>query len=309
MSNYKIGDKVWVECEVVELHENLIKVTGRGDNYWFWAGRGQCRPVEPEAVEACTKTANDQLRQSLMDYPFGEPSNCPEIPDSSSEPLLLGDAVELQSNNVWRGTKGILTNWCSVKKAFWFESLDPSRKAISGWMKEQWDDEEAGICRLVKIDHPNDSPKPDSSSEPMREAFEDWMAPNYDWNQGYFGRNENRYFDSSVEMAWQAFQAGSKYQPSPLAPSPCMDGVNVDQFVDGVMEARGRASDPINPSHYKQGGIECIEAIKAATGEGFIGYVWGNVLKYLWRWPKKGGVDDLKKARWYLDRLIKEVGE
>jgi hypothetical protein len=88
-----------------------------------------------------------------------------------------------------------------------------------------------------------------------------------------------------------------------------MDGVVVDQFVDGIMEARGRASDPINPNHYKQGGIECIEAIKAATGDGFIGYVWGNVLKYLWRWPKKGGVDDLKKARWYLDRLIEEVGE
>ncbi len=95
----------------------------------------------------------------------------------------------------------------------------------------------------------------------------------------------------------------------PLAPSPCMDGVNVDQFVEGIMEARGRTSDPINPSHYKQGGIECIEAIKAATGDGFIGYVWGNVIKYLWRWPKKGGVDDLKKARWYLDRLIQEVGE
>jgi hypothetical protein len=74
-------------------------------------------------------------------------------------------------------------------------------------------------------------------------------------------------------------------------------------------EIPNSSSDPINPSHYKQGGIECIEAIKAATGDGFIGYVWGNVLKYLWRWPKKGGVDDLKKARWYLDRLIQEVGE
>ncbi len=69
------------------------------------------------------------------------------------------------------------------------------------------------------------------------------------------------------------------------------------------------SSEPINPSHYKQGGIECIEAIKAATNDGFIGYVWGNVLKYLWRWPKKNGVEDLKKARWYLDRLISEVGE
>jgi hypothetical protein len=74
-------------------------------------------------------------------------------------------------------------------------------------------------------------------------------------------------------------------------------------------ETPNSSSDPVNPSHYKQGGIECIEAIKAATGDGFIGYVWGNVLKYLWRWPKKGGVDDLKKARWYLDRLIREAGE
>ncbi len=67
------------------------------------------------------------------------------------------------------------------------------------------------------------------------------------------------------------------------------------------------SSDPVSPSHYKQGAIECIEAIKAATGDGFIGYLRGNVLKYLWRWPKKGGVEDLKKAQWYLDRLIKEV--
>ena len=65
-------------------------------------------------------------------------------------------------------------------------------------------------------------------------------------------------------------------------------------------------SDPVNPSHYKQGSIECIEAIKAALGGGFIAYLWGNILKYLWRWPKKNGIEDLKNARWYLDRLIKE---
>jgi len=65
-------------------------------------------------------------------------------------------------------------------------------------------------------------------------------------------------------------------------------------------------SDPVNPSHYKQGGIECIEAIKAALGVGFIAYLWGNILKYLWRWENKNGIEDLKKARWYLDRLIKE---
>jgi hypothetical protein len=88
-----------------------------------------------------------------------------------------------------------------------------------------------------------------------------------------------------------------------------MDGVNVDQFIEGIMDARGRTSDVINPSHYKQGGIECIEAIKSALGEGFPDYLRGNVMKYLWRYDKKNGVEDLKKARWYLDRLIREVGE
>jgi hypothetical protein len=65
-------------------------------------------------------------------------------------------------------------------------------------------------------------------------------------------------------------------------------------------------SDPINPSHYKQGSIECIEAIKAALEGGFTPYLWGNILKYTWRWPSKNGIEDLKKARWYLDRLIQE---
>ena len=56
-------------------------------------------------------------------------------------------------------------------------------------------------------------------------------------------------------------------------------------------------TDNVNhPAHYNQGGIECIEAIKAATGSGFIKYCTGNVIKYLWRYDNKGGVEDLKKA-------------
>ena len=60
-----------------------------------------------------------------------------------------------------------------------------------------------------------------------------------------------------------------------------------------------------HPSHYTQGGIECIEAIKASmTADGFCDYCKGNILKYIWRWRDKGGVEDLKKARVYLDWLI-----
>ena len=62
------------------------------------------------------------------------------------------------------------------------------------------------------------------------------------------------------------------------------------------------------PGHYRQGGIECIDAIRAALGpEGFKDYCQGNVLKYSWRWRFKNGVEDLKKARVYLDWLIEEA--
>jgi hypothetical protein len=60
-----------------------------------------------------------------------------------------------------------------------------------------------------------------------------------------------------------------------------------------------------HPPHYTQGGIECIDAIKAATEglDGFEGYCTGNAIKYLWRWKHKSGVEDLKKADWYIRKL------
>ena len=62
-----------------------------------------------------------------------------------------------------------------------------------------------------------------------------------------------------------------------------------------------------NPSHYNQAGVEAIDAIRAATGEGFEFYLQGNIMKYLWRYRYKNGVEDLKKAEWYLKVLIEEV--
>lgn len=61
-----------------------------------------------------------------------------------------------------------------------------------------------------------------------------------------------------------------------------------------------------SPAHYASGGIECIDAIEASmTPEEFQGYCKGNLIKYTWRYRDKGGTQDLQKARWYLDRLIK----
>lgn len=64
--------------------------------------------------------------------------------------------------------------------------------------------------------------------------------------------------------------------------------------------------DTVNhPSHYTDGGIECIEAIEAAlSDEEFRGYCKGNCVKYIWRERFKGGTESLKKAQWYLTRLI-----
>tara|TARA_A100000171_G_scaffold33126_1_gene31515 strand:- start:590 stop:883 length:294 start_codon:yes stop_codon:yes gene_type:complete len=66
--------------------------------------------------------------------------------------------------------------------------------------------------------------------------------------------------------------------------------------------------DMVNsPPHYNEAGIECIDAISAALGDGYEYYLQGNIMKYLWRYRYKNGTEDLKKASWYLDKLITEV--
>ena len=63
-----------------------------------------------------------------------------------------------------------------------------------------------------------------------------------------------------------------------------------------------------NPQHYASGKIEAIDAIESAMSKEQVrGYLRGNVLKYLWRYDKKNGAEDLKKALWYLERLLNSV--
>ena len=76
-----------------------------------------------------------------------------------------------------------------------------------------------------------------------------------------------------------------------------------EQYVLPTME------DAVNhPKHYNKHGIECIQAIRAAlTAEEFKGYCKGNVIKYTWREQYKNGLEDLKKAAWYLNRLVQDL--
>ena len=66
--------------------------------------------------------------------------------------------------------------------------------------------------------------------------------------------------------------------------------------------------DNINPPHYQSGEIEFIEYAKSSMSkEKFEGFLEGNIKKYMHRWADKNGVEDLKKAEWYLKRLIKNT--
>ena len=67
--------------------------------------------------------------------------------------------------------------------------------------------------------------------------------------------------------------------------------------------------DKINPDHYKAGAVECIVALEAATVNktGIEAVCTSNVIKYLWRYEAKGGLEDVKKAQWYLQKLIEKL--
>lgn len=69
-------------------------------------------------------------------------------------------------------------------------------------------------------------------------------------------------------------------------------------------------SDAVNkPAHYQIGGVETIDVIRAKLGPGFGYYCEGNAIKYLTRWRKKGGLEDLCKCQVYLGWLIEAVSE
>ena len=65
-----------------------------------------------------------------------------------------------------------------------------------------------------------------------------------------------------------------------------------------------------HPPHYNAGGIECIDALEAATSglQGIEAFCTANAIKYLWRWKLKNGEEDLQKAVWYINRLIQRAG-
>jgi hypothetical protein len=112
---------------------------------------------------------------------------------------------------------------------------------------------------------------------------------------------------TSIEAVLEAYMSTSEYRAWKM--------LVVDAFKSierGLKEAIDYAStaDPVeHPPHYNNAGIECIDAMEAMSEGADVtphaAYLWQNAFKYLWRWCYKGKpLEDLRKCRWYLDRLI-----
>ena len=84
-----------------------------------------------------------------------------------------------------------------------------------------------------------------------------------------------------------------------------------ENILSKITSGAERTDDPVNhPNHYQtKTGLETIEVIEAFTDglEGIEAVCTANIIKYICRWKKKNGLQDLKKAQWYLNKLIKHV--
>lgn len=81
---------------------------------------------------------------------------------------------------------------------------------------------------------------------------------------------------------------------------------------DAEVKMDENVPDMVNhPKHYNQGGIECIDALKAATvgKRGIEAVCVANIIKYCWRYEEKNGIEDVRKAKFYIERLLMELEE
>lgn len=106
-----------------------------------------------------------------------------------------------------------------------------------------------------------------------------------------------------------------KEELKPTCPAIVVDSSNdeiqsVKLTQEQEKEVDNVVNDPVNhPSHYQGNGVECIDCIESAVADlnGFEGFCTGNAIKYIFRFSHKNGVEDLRKAEWYIDRLIKAI--
>ena len=121
----------------------------------------------------------------------------------------------------------------------------------------------------------------------------------------YYGLTKDKIYDV-IKKDWTSYEIENDFGKTQSYPSALFEVVtedkmtkpNINDILDNVE----------HPSHYCRGGIECIDAIEASLGKDeFAGFLRGNIIKYIWRYKDKNGLEDLKKAQWYLNKLIEVV--
>lgn len=131
---------------------------------------------------------------------------------------------------------------------------------------------------------------------PSRNKFNNDRAGDFTWSHDGFGGDIIAY---RLQKPTKSEQVRADAWRSYAGTAETDDEADLNECI-------GQDFDVVNhPSHYTQGDIECIDAIKSALGEEqYEGYLRGACIKYLWRYKMKSGVESLKKAEWYLKRLI-----
>lgn len=121
----------------------------------------------------------------------------------------------------------------------------------------------------------------------------------------YYGLTRNKIYDV-IKKDWTSYEIVNDFGKIRSYTDALFEVVlddemtkpNINDILDNVE----------HPSHYCRGGIECIDAIEASLGKDeFTGFLRGNIIKYIWRYKDKNGLEDLKKAQWYLNKLIEVV--
>lgn len=121
----------------------------------------------------------------------------------------------------------------------------------------------------------------------------------------YYGLTKNKIYDV-IKKDWTSYEIENDFGKICSYTSALFEVVPIDEMtkpnINDILD------NVEHPSHYCRGGIECIDAIEASLGKDeFTGFLRGNIIKYVWRYKDKNGLEDLKKAQWYLNKLIEVV--
>lgn len=121
----------------------------------------------------------------------------------------------------------------------------------------------------------------------------------------YYGLTRNKIYDV-VKKDWTSYEIVNDFGKIRSYTDALFEVVTEDEMtkpnINDILD------NVEHPSHYCRGGIECIDAIEASLGKDeFTGFLRGNIIKYVWRYKDKNGLEDLKKAQWYLNKLIEVV--